>query len=112
MTARWSDSKNNYILYIGDNEGACHILDTSNREFLIVYRLFKGLQHITQLIKVMDPHADKFYIVAISSGFNQLSILHEINQENKVKCFKMKNDIISASLHSNIDTKGRENAEM
>jgi hypothetical protein len=31
-----------YLLYVGDSEGACHILDPKNMEFLKVYSLFKS----------------------------------------------------------------------
>jgi hypothetical protein len=35
--------------------------------------------------------------------------LQEINEDKKVKCFQMPNDIISATLQRNFDLKGKEN---
>jgi hypothetical protein len=48
-------------------------------------------------------------VTAISSGFNQLAILQEVNKEKYVKCFQMPYDIISATLQRNLDFKGNEN---
>jgi hypothetical protein len=35
--------------------------------------------------------------------------LQEINEDKKVKCFQMPNDIISATLQRNFDLKGKDN---
>ena len=51
-------------------------------------------------------------MVAVSSGFNQLAILQEMNEEKKVKCFQMPNDIISATLQKNFDLNGTENEKV
>jgi hypothetical protein len=86
ITGRWSGSQASVLLYIGDTEGGCHILNANQRYFQKSFQLFPPslLGHkprykpISQLFCLLDSQTT-YYIVAIRQDKRKIALLQEIN---------------------------------
>lgn len=101
MTSRFSESMRAPCLYVGTNQGVCHVINALRGHIVSSIKVFPKRASIRQLVYLRDEHSHPFYLVASQEYKRKVAIIHESSQDRPVTHYKFNGKVVRIGVNLN-----------